>query len=154
MLRFYAALLRLYPAGFRAEYRHELMATFAERVRGYTGPLAPLRIALAAVADVIPNALAEHWEILRQDMRYAVRSLARRHGGAHRWRGEPRRCRGAQAAQARDGDDRSHAVAESPRARRPRHRPRGLGEPARHRPELRAMADALRRGPADRRISR
>src|SRR5215204_3005820 len=82
MLRFYAALLRLYPAGFRAEYRHELMTTFAARVRGYTGPLAPPRIALAAVADVIPSALAEHWEILRQDVRYAVRSLARTPGFA------------------------------------------------------------------------
>jgi predicted permease len=82
MNRFYEALLRLYPAGFRAEYRHQLRETFAERTRGITGPLATPRIALAAIADVVPNALAIHWEILRQDLRYAIRSLARTPGFA------------------------------------------------------------------------
>ena len=32
-LRFYRALLYLYPAGFRAEYRHELTRAFAVSVR-------------------------------------------------------------------------------------------------------------------------
>src|SRR5215207_1977675 len=40
-LRFYRALLRLYPAGFRAEYRHALTDAFAERVREHSGRLAP-----------------------------------------------------------------------------------------------------------------
>ncbi|MEJ7813516.1 MAG: ADOP family duplicated permease, partial [Gemmatimonadaceae bacterium] len=81
-MRFYRALLRLYPAGFRAEYRHELCATFAERMREHSGPLAPLLIALAALGDVVPNALAVHWDILRQDLGYAVRSLRRTPGFA------------------------------------------------------------------------
>jgi predicted permease len=81
-MRFYRALLRLYPSGFRAEYRHELCATFAERTAGYSGPLAPLWMALAALGDVVPNAVAAHADILRQDLRHATRSLARTPGFA------------------------------------------------------------------------
>lgn len=79
-MRFYPTLLRLYPASFRAEYRDELCHAFAERARGLSGPLAPVRIVLAALADVIPNALAAHWDVLRQDLGYAVRSLGRTPG--------------------------------------------------------------------------
>jgi putative ABC transport system permease protein len=69
--RFYRALLRLYPAGFRADYAAELERAYAESVRdrGRIGA------ALAAVGDVIPNAAAVHWEILVQDLRYTTRSL-------------------------------------------------------------------------------
>ncbi|HEU4643850.1 MAG TPA: ABC transporter permease [Gemmatimonadaceae bacterium] len=79
-MRFYRALLHLYPAGFRAEYEAELRATFAERMRGASGPLAPLRVTLAAIADVVPNAVAAHWDLLRQDLRHALRSLRRTPG--------------------------------------------------------------------------
>ena len=81
-MRFYRALLRLYPASFRAEYRDELCDVFAERSRGLSGLLAPLLIVLAALADVIPNALAVHWDVLRQDLVYAARSLRRTPGFA------------------------------------------------------------------------
>ena len=82
MIRFYEALLRLYPSGFRSEYRRALIDAFSERMREYTGPFAHLRIVAAAIADVVPNAAAAHWEILRQDVRYAIRSLARTPGFA------------------------------------------------------------------------
>jgi putative ABC transport system permease protein len=81
-MRFYRWLLRLYPEGFRAEYGEELCRVHAERAALTTGPAAPLRNALAAVADVLPNAIAVHIDILRQDLRVAVRSLRRTPGFA------------------------------------------------------------------------
>ena len=68
---FYRALLRLYPASFRAEYSAELARTFEESVRdrGHPGAV------LAAIADVVPNAIAVHWGILVQDLRYTARTL-------------------------------------------------------------------------------
>jgi predicted permease len=81
-MRFYHALLLLYPASFRAEYRDALCEAFAERARELSGLLAPLRIILAALADVVPNAVAAHWDVLRQDLGYAARSLLRTPGFA------------------------------------------------------------------------
>ena len=64
----YRALLRLYPASFRAEYGEELLQAFAEssRRRGRVAAMG------AAVSDVVPNALLAHGTILGQDLRYAV----------------------------------------------------------------------------------
>ncbi|HEY0783285.1 MAG TPA: ABC transporter permease, partial [Thermoanaerobaculia bacterium] len=77
---FYRALLHLYPASFRAEYGAEMRADFAERKRESPPPLAGLGLALRAILDVVPNALGAHWDILRQDLRYAVRALGRAPG--------------------------------------------------------------------------
>ncbi|MES1240962.1 MAG: ABC transporter permease [Acidobacteriota bacterium] len=81
-MRLYRALLHLYPSSFWAEYREELCYAFAERTRGLSGPLAWLRILWAALTDVIPNAMAAHWDVLRQDLVYAARSLRRTPGFA------------------------------------------------------------------------
>lgn len=82
VMRFYTALLHLYPAGFRVEYRRELTRAFAERMREHSGPLAPVLLVGFALADVVPNATAAHWEILRQDLTYTARSLRRSPGFA------------------------------------------------------------------------
>jgi predicted permease len=81
-MRFYHSLLRLYPAPFRAEYREELCHAFAERAGELSGPFARVMIVLAALADVVPNAIAAHWDVLRQDLGYAARSLWRTPGFA------------------------------------------------------------------------
>jgi putative ABC transport system permease protein len=81
-MRFYRALLHLYPSTFRGEYGDELCLTFAERMRELSGPVAAVMILLAALADVIPNALAVHWDFLRQDLVFAARSLRRTPGFA------------------------------------------------------------------------
>lgn len=81
-MRFYRALLRLYPAFFRVEYCDELCYAFAERTGELSGPLAWVRVFLAAIADVIPNAIAAHWDVLRQDLRYSARALRRTPGFA------------------------------------------------------------------------
>jgi predicted permease len=77
--RFYRALLRLYPAWFRGEYGDEMAAAFAARQAEGRGTGPP---AIQAVADVLPNALAAHWSVLRQDLRYTVRSLRNARGFA------------------------------------------------------------------------
>jgi predicted permease len=78
MSAFYRALLRLYPASFRADYGAELTRAYEERVhqRGRAAAF------LAAVGDVVPNALAAHRDILWQDLKYTARSLVRARGFA------------------------------------------------------------------------
>jgi putative ABC transport system permease protein len=75
-LSFYRALLRLYPASYRAEYEAELLRTFGESNRGRSG----VGALFAAIGDVVPNALDAHWSILRQDLHYAGRTLTRSRG--------------------------------------------------------------------------
>jgi predicted permease len=75
-LPLYRALLRLYPASFRDEYGAELLRTFAESSRG-RGRVATT---LAAIGDVVPNALLAHAAILRQDLRYTARTMSRSRG--------------------------------------------------------------------------
>ena len=71
MIALYRALLHLYPASFREEYGEELCGVFSERIRGASR----LRIIASAAADVIPNALAVHFDALEQDLRYAGRTV-------------------------------------------------------------------------------
>ncbi|HEV7768877.1 MAG TPA: ABC transporter permease [Thermoanaerobaculia bacterium] len=75
-MRFYRLLLRLYPSSFSVEYEDELAAVFAERTKN----MSRWWFAFAALADVVPNAIAAHWELLVQDLRYAARSLSRARG--------------------------------------------------------------------------
>ena len=77
-MRFYRLLLHLYPSTFSRDYEDELTDVFRERVRGAN----PLRVLLAAIADIIPNAIAAHWELLVFDLRFAFRSLMRTPGFA------------------------------------------------------------------------
>ncbi len=79
---FFRALLYLYPASFRAEYEEELSAIFARRLRDASGWPAKLAVSIDALFDSLFNAAAVHGDILRQDLRYAVRLLVRAPGFA------------------------------------------------------------------------
>lgn len=72
-MRFYQILLHCYPKSFRLHYGQELQRAFEAKTRGYGA----FRQMFAAIADVIANAPHLHWEILRQDLHFAARSLRR-----------------------------------------------------------------------------
>jgi putative ABC transport system permease protein len=80
--RVYRALLRLYPAGFRAEYGDELAAVFDLQYGDRRGIAARAVGLAAAMVDVVPNAIAAHADIARQDLRYVWRGLRRAPGFA------------------------------------------------------------------------
>jgi predicted permease len=69
-MRFYRALLHLYPASFRAEFGEEMCAVVRRRETS----------SVSAVFEVLRNAPAVHWDILRQDLQYTLRTLARAPG--------------------------------------------------------------------------
>jgi hypothetical protein len=68
MTALYRALLRLYPNAFRTEYAAELTRTYEDVVRD-RGRVAAMT---DAISDVVPNAIAAHWTILVQDLRYPI----------------------------------------------------------------------------------
>lgn len=81
MIALYRWLLHLYPASFRVEYGEEMCALFAERSTGRT-VVARVGLLLLAVLDIVTNATALHWEVLKQDLRHTLRSLNRSRGFA------------------------------------------------------------------------
>jgi predicted permease len=76
----YRLLLRFYPASFRAEYGREMAGVFLRRYGLQQTAAGRAGFWLTTLADVLSNASAIHSEILRQDLRGAVRSLARTPG--------------------------------------------------------------------------
>jgi putative ABC transport system permease protein len=81
-MRLYSALLLLYPASFRAEYGGEMRAILDARLRETPGALSKLALWIETVTDVVVNAAAVHWDILRQDLRFSSRTLTRSPGFA------------------------------------------------------------------------
>ena len=75
-MRFYRALLHLYPASFRNEYDDELARLHAHRV----AEVGTLGAAVEAIADVVPNATAVHADIFARDVSYAIRTMRRAPG--------------------------------------------------------------------------
>ena len=80
-MKFYAALLYLFPAGFRNEYGAEMASVFKRKQRDVTG-LMTLALWLETVVDVFYNAARVHLDILGQDLKYTVRGLRRSPGFA------------------------------------------------------------------------
>jgi putative ABC transport system permease protein len=80
-MRIYRLLLYLYPASFRADYGDEMGAIFHRRLRDARGA-ARLTLWFGVLHEVIMNAPAAHWDILKQDLRYSSRTLTRARGFA------------------------------------------------------------------------
>ncbi len=79
---FYRALLRLYPASFRIEYGDEMEAVFARKRNAAEGAAGRATVWAATIFETLGNAAGAHLDILRQDLRYAARTLARAPGFA------------------------------------------------------------------------
>jgi putative ABC transport system permease protein len=75
----YRALLRAYPKSFRAEYGAEMLKDFSRQCRGLSSA-GKVALLARAVIDTSANALGVHLDILKQDLRYALRSLSRAPG--------------------------------------------------------------------------
>jgi predicted permease len=78
-MRFYRALLRLYPRSFRLEYGDEMCAVFARELQASSG-LRKTSFLVGTLFDTLVNASRVHGDITRQDLRYALRSLRRTPG--------------------------------------------------------------------------
>lgn len=74
-LRVYRGFLWLYPAAFRDEYRQELCLVLADRWREERSPAAAFLVWLRAVLGVLNEAPKEHFHMLVQDIRYALRVM-------------------------------------------------------------------------------
>jgi putative ABC transport system permease protein len=80
-MRFYHALLHLYPASFRTEYGEEMCATFRLQ-RSATPRAAVPALWWRTILEVLSSAAQAHWDILRQDLRYGARAFTRSPGFA------------------------------------------------------------------------
>jgi putative ABC transport system permease protein len=76
--RLFRALLRVMPAEFRGDYEHEMSATFRAERRAADGPVGLAGVWFATIVDIFRTAPGEHLEILRRDLAYTFRMLARR----------------------------------------------------------------------------
>jgi putative ABC transport system permease protein len=77
--RLYRLLLRCYPGEFRDDYEREMLLAFRERLSHdrSVGIGAVLRLWWQLAVDSIVRAPGEHLDVLRQDVRYALRALRR-----------------------------------------------------------------------------
>ena len=80
-MRLYQLLLLLCPSSFRKEYGGEMAAVFERRLMQSSLP-GKLWIWLEATCDLVLTAIAAHWDLLRQDIRYAARTTAKSPGFA------------------------------------------------------------------------
>ncbi len=79
MERLYRLILRCYPGEFRDEYEREMLQAFRDRLGDDRrhGAGAVLRLLWQVALDAVLRAPSEHLDVLRQDVRYALRSLRR-----------------------------------------------------------------------------
>lgn len=84
-VRLYRTLLWCYPAPFRREYASEMTVAFAEQLREARrqgGWPAETAIWLNTLFDLLLTAPREHYHVIQQDLRYAIRTLLSQPGFA------------------------------------------------------------------------
>lgn len=77
-VRIFRTLLWCYPTPFRREFGAEMMRTFSQdlrEARGRDGRRAEAAIWLRSISDVLTTAPQEHYHVIQQDVRYALRTL-------------------------------------------------------------------------------
>jgi len=76
-IRIFRALLWCFPAPFREEYGGEMVRTFLQDIREarQSGWLAEAAIWLRSISDVVTTAPEEHYHVIKQDVRYTLRTL-------------------------------------------------------------------------------
>src|SRR5690348_8720697 len=82
MLSFFDLILLLYPASFRREYGGEMRAVFARRLAAAGGAGGRLVVFTEELIAAGRGAAGAHWDILRHDLRAAVRTFAHSPGFA------------------------------------------------------------------------
>ena len=81
----YRRMLWCYPAPFRHEYGAAMICAFAEQVREareYGGWRAETSVWIQTIFDFFLTAPQEHFHVIRQDLRYAIRTLVSQPGFA------------------------------------------------------------------------
>jgi putative ABC transport system permease protein len=74
-VRFYRSLLILYPSEFRDEYGRELCLALADRCRAERSRLGVLLAWIHAAFGVLAEAPQEHYHVMLQDIRHALRVM-------------------------------------------------------------------------------
>jgi len=81
--RIFRRLLRLFPADFRGDFGDDMAATFKDQRRDVLAQgdsMAALRLWWDTIRGVVTTAPREHFDLLRGDVRYALRNLRRNPG--------------------------------------------------------------------------
>src|SRR6185295_1555153 len=80
--RWYRRLLRLFPSEFRGDFGDEMTGVFRDQHRDALrgGPMALMSLWWDTVKGIATTAPREHLDLLRSDVRYALRNLRRNPG--------------------------------------------------------------------------
>ena len=81
--RIFRRLLRLFPAEFRGDFGDDMAATFTDQRRDALargGAMGAVRLWWDTLRGIATTAPREHFDLLRGDVRYALRNLKRNPG--------------------------------------------------------------------------
>ena len=79
-MRLYRRLLWAYPSAFREEYGNELCLAFVDRYREARSAPGAIAIWAEAIGGILREAPREHFQMMLQDLRYALRILLKEAG--------------------------------------------------------------------------